>query len=387
MMKTDYKASLRQLRRYVEKENYRGWDPFDGLNSKVFRSLPLLKKNKWARLAWLQFFKRSPLNLRPLMLVPKKENPKGLALFILGYARLYRHSPDKAIKEKIENLSRRLIALQSKGYAGAGWGYPFDWQARAFFQPAYTPMAVSTAYAVEALLEAARILNEDHLRQTAVSAAAFIRHDLHRTYDADGDFIFSYSPLDRSQIYNAGLLAAKTLVMIWKETGDNALLEDALKVYRYVAKRQNTDGSWTYGTLPHHQWIDNFHTGYNLETYSVMRNLTGSDTFDRVIEKGMDFYLRHFWTEEGIPKYYHNRIWPVDMHNPAQLAVTLSKANLLHKHKTLAEKVWQWSIRHMQAPDGRFYYQKKRYYTNKIPYMRWTQAWVFYGLSVFSTEL
>jgi len=380
----DFERALQKLRHYVERKDFKGWDPFDGLNSKLFQKLPLLKKNKWARLAWVQFFKRSPVNFRPLTGVPEEDNPKGLALFILGYARLYRKTGEKEIIPLIRNLSERLLMLQSKGYSGAGWGYNFDWQARAFFQPKFTPMAVSTAYAAEALMHAADVLEDENLLQVALSAADFILNDLQRTYDQDGDFMFSYSPLDKSQIYNAGLLAAKTLIRIWKHTGNAELREEALKVFRYAAKRQKPDGSWTYGTLPHHQWTDNFHTGYNLEAYYVLKNLTGISDFDPIIKKGTDFYLRNFWTSEGIPRYFHDRTWPADMHNPAQLTIVLDKAGLLSHHKELAEKVWQWSINRMQAPDGRFYYQKHAFYTNKIPYMRWTQAWAFYGLSVLT---
>ncbi len=37
----------------------------------------------------------------------------------------------------------------------------------------------------------------------------------------------------------------------------------------------------------------------------------------------------------------------------------------------------------MQSPEGYFYYQKRKYLTNKISYMRWSQAWIFYGLTYY----
>ena len=324
--------SFQYLRRYLEEENFLGWDPFDGLNSKIFQSLPYIKNNKWARLAWLQFFKRNPINLRPLFLVPKEENPKGLALFLGGYINLYKKEPKNEYKNIIADLTSRLIAKRSKGYSGAGWGYNFDWQARAFFQPKYTPTSVATSFAVEALLRASTVLDNKGVKDMALSSAAFVLNDLRRSYDKEGDFIFSYSPLDQTQIYNAGLLGAKTLVLIWQHTREESILNEALKNYRYVAKNQRPDGSWTYGTLPHHQWIDNFHTGYNLEAYYVLKKITGTKEFDSVIEKGMEYYLHTFWTEEGIPKYYSNRIYPIDPHNTAQLIITLTKAGLMDKY-------------------------------------------------------
>ena len=33
--------SFLQLKKYCENENYKGWDPYDGLNSEIFQSTPL----------------------------------------------------------------------------------------------------------------------------------------------------------------------------------------------------------------------------------------------------------------------------------------------------------------------------------------------------------
>ena len=35
--------SFVKLKEYCEKEEYKGWDPYDGLNSKVFQAIPFLK--------------------------------------------------------------------------------------------------------------------------------------------------------------------------------------------------------------------------------------------------------------------------------------------------------------------------------------------------------
>ena len=35
----------------------------------------------------------------------------------------------------------------------------------------------------------------------------------------------------------------------------------------------------------------------------------------------------------------------------------------------------------MRSPHGYFYYQRHRLFTNRIPYIRWSNAWIFRGLS------
>jgi hypothetical protein len=41
----------------------------------------------------------------------------------------------------------------------------------------------------------------------------------------------------------------------------------------------------------------------------------------------------------------------------------------------------------MQDKEGYFYYQKRKYFTNKISYMRWTQAWMFFALTIYLKEI
>jgi len=81
--------SHQALEQWIQSQNYRGWDPYDGLNSKVFKSLPFIRNNRLAKLFWIQLFKRSPINLRRLARVEKGVNPKGIALIISSLAKRY----------------------------------------------------------------------------------------------------------------------------------------------------------------------------------------------------------------------------------------------------------------------------------------------------------
>lgn len=378
--------SFIQLKNYCEKENFKGWDPYDGLNSWVIQNTPF-GKSTIIRLAWIQLFKRNPINLRPLFGVKKAHNPKGLGLFLLGYCNLFKKEKREEHLIKINQLATQIIALKSEGYSGACWGYNFDWQARAFFQPKYTPTVVATSFITEALLETFEITKNEKYLNTAISTSKFVLGDLHKTFDNDGDFTFSYSPLDKTQVYNAGLLGAKLLSLIYKYTKDNSLIETAKKVVSYVCKRQKDDGSWTYGTLPFHQWVDNFHTGYNLECIYIYQEISRDNSFQKNIEQGLKYYLNTFFTAEGISKYYHNKLYPIDIHSPAQFIVTLTKLNVLNENKALAEKVLKWTIKNMQSKKGYFYYQENKYVSSKIPYMRWAQAWMFYAFSYYFLEI
>jgi hypothetical protein len=49
----------------------------------------------------------------------------------------------------------------------------------------------------------------------------------------------------------------------------------------------------------------------------------------------------------------------------------------------LAGRIVHWMVRNLQDKDGYFYFQKKKHYINRIPYMRWSQAWAFHALTDF----
>lgn len=373
--------SLAKLKEYCEQENFKGWDPYDGLNSKVFQAVPFFRKSRFFRLAWIQLFKRSPVNLRRCFIIPKEYNPKGIALFLSGYCFLYQSEKKEEYRQKIHFLGDKLIELQSKGWSGSCWGYNFDWQARAFFQPKYTPTVVATAFCAYALLDAYQATGNKKYRQTALSSADFVLKDLNRTFDSNGDFAFSYSPLDNTQVFNASLLGSKLLSRLYFHTKNPFFIQEAKKSIRFCVKHQQKDGSWTYSTLPYQQWIDNFHTGYNIESLYEYQRYSGDTSFQKNIDKGLAFYLKTFFTQEGIPKYYHDKIYPIDIHCPAQLTVTLCRMKMIEHQRKLIEKVLHWTIDNMQHNKGYFYYQLKKSGNSRIPYMRWAQAWMFYALS------
>jgi uncharacterized protein YyaL (SSP411 family) len=377
------RSSLAALEQFCEAEEYKGWDPYDGLNSYLFKSLPFISKNRLIRLGWIQFFKRSPINFRKIAFVKKEFNSKGLGLFLTGYCNLYSVEQKPQYLEKIDYFSKKLLQLQSVNYNGSCWGYNFDWQARAFFQPKNTPTVVASAFVANALLNAFEITKIPQLLNTASSTCNFILKDLNRTYSKQGNFCFSYSPLDKTAVFNASLLASQLLARVYSFTGEKKLIDEAKKSVQFCCDHQQENGAWAYGTLPFHQWIDNFHTGYNIESIADYMKYAEDNAYCKNVKKGFDYYIHTFFTKEGIPKYYNNSTYPIDIHASAELIITLVKLNQFDVHKKTADAVLRWTINNMQSPEGYFYYQKNRFFSSKIPYMRWAQAWMFYALSTY----
>ena len=393
MQESIFYSSFSKLKDYCEKENFKGWDPYDGLNSKVFQSLPLIRDWDLARLGWIQTFKRNPVNLRKLFLVPKEYNAKGIGLILTAYCNVYDYQLSSGKETcfsndlliiKIHFLADLLLSMQSKGYSGSCWGYNFDWQAkRQFFFPKNTPSVVVTAFCCSALFKVYEITKEKKYLESALSSAGFILNDLKRTSKGNG-FLFSYSPLNgNNTVFNASLLGSSLLSKCYHYTIDKTFKNAAGRSVEACVASQNSDGSWYYGDTPGQHWIDSFHTGYNLENLAIYQYFTDDRSFSSAIEMGLDFYLKNFFMDDGMPKYYHNKTYPIDIHCPAQLFVTLNVLERFEQNKLLADKVMEWTVNNMQDKDGYFYYQIRRGVNSRISYMRWSNAFMLYGMSYY----
>ncbi len=361
--------TFNKLYEYLKQEEFKGWDPYDGLNSPLIQKT-FLKRNYVVKLIFIQLFKKNPLNLRKLFLINKEYNPKGLGLFITAFCNLYSQTKKEEYIKQIKLLADEVLKLKSHGYSGDCWGYNFDWQARDFFFPKYSPTVVATSFVADSLFNAYELTNEQRYLDSALSSADFVINDLKRSKVKEG-FIFSYSPFDDRKVYNASLLGSRLLACAYHYTGKQKYYDDTIDSVNACIAAQNKDGSWYYGEPGFQKWVDSFHTGYNLECLTDVVRYTGKKDFEESISAGYNYYMKHFFTDDGIPKYYNDKIYPVDIHAPAQMIVTAYKMEKMNEHKGLIDKVLNWTIDNMfDKKKGYFYYQKNPYYKVKIPYMQ-----------------
>jgi hypothetical protein len=387
----EIEEAFESLAAWCRARGYAGSDPFDALNSRVFRATPL-GRSRLARLAWTQLFKRSPVNLRPLALVPAGRNAKGTALFALAWLsrlRAARASGHDALAAEAGREARSLLddliasRVETRS-GGAAWGYNFDWQGRAFYAPRGTPTVVPTAFAARALLEAAREFGGRAHLEVARSACRFILEDLPRAGGGD-EACFGYVPQARTRIFNASLLAGETLGSVGRATGERELCEWALRAARYVARRQRAGGAWAYGEEPYQSWVDNFHTAFvllSLERISGDCAAEGDAEIDAALRRGYDFWLSRFFLADGWPKYYEDSPYPADAHSAAAAVVALTSLGRIDPDaRSHAERIARWALANLRDPAGFFYYQRRRRRTVRTPHMRWAQAWMLYALA------
>lgn len=377
----DLRETITKLLSYCQGENWAGYDPYDALNSRLFAATPF-SRSRICRIAFTQILKRLPINIRPLLLISKEQNPKALALFLMSFLRLSKLG-FSGMADLIQLMIDRLIALRSPATPYWCWGYSFPWQTRTILVPRGAPNLVCTTFVANALLDAYEASGQLQCLEMAVSTAEYLLNELYWE-EADTVAGFSYPlPSSRSRVHNANFLGAALLCRIANHTGDRRFLEPALKAARYSASRQRPDGSWVYGELPTQQWVDNFHTGYNLCALRTICQCAATSEFEPHVSRGFQFYRQHFFREDGAPRYFHDRTHPIDSHCVAQSLVTLlTLRDLDHAAGNLALSVYRYAMNHMWAEEGYFFYQVLPSYKDRSSYLRWTQAWMLLALSM-----
>ncbi len=378
-LSSELNRALVNLVNYIEKENYLGYDPYDGLMSPLFK-LPVLRSNKKIRFLAQQFIKRFPFNLRPFLGIKKGLNPVTLGLCIQGYTYMLKIYPEKQkeIQNKIEKLIGKLELLIPNGFHGACWGYDFDWEARYASIPAYQPTVVATGIITNALFQHYKETGSSRAFKLCESAAQFVLNDLNRTYDSSNNsFCFSYSPFDSQAVFNASMKAVRLLVQVYSVTKNELLKDTARSAALFVMKHQREDGAWIYSTSKAGKWIDNYHTGYVLDCLMDYQTCTGDNSFSGNLERGLRFYLKNFFLPYSQPKFYDNNPFPVDCTAAAQSLLTLT----LFGEKNIAERVAVFMTNNMQREDGAFYFRKYKTHTEKTSFMRWSNAWMMAGIA------
>jgi len=376
--------SLNRLLEYIENEEFKGWDPYDALNSKILWYLSF--GSKWIRVAYTQALKKCPVNFRKLFFIKKGYNPKGLGLLLSGYIRLFEMEKKKIYKEKIFKMIDLLEELKSPNHSGYCWGYNFPWQNRDGYSPPYRPTSVNTSFIGCAFIDAYQVMNKKKYLDIARSSCDFILKDLKIIRETDTELVLSYNTEDHERIYNSNMLSAALLARVYAYTKEEHLLAAAQKITNFVISGQLPDGSWHYGEIETEKWIDLHHTAYVLESLYEFAMAAQEDDLIHVIEKGLNFFVNTFFSKDGRPRLWHNKNYPADIHAMAAVIMLVKLKNIID-HQELLEKITIWMIDHMQDKKGYFYFRMGRWVKNRIPFMRWSQAWAFLALTTYLSYL
>lgn len=373
-MSPELDEALTRIRRWGEGCDWCGYDPYDALNSPLARYLTL--GTRTGRRALTQAVKLSPVNLRPALRIRRERNAKGIALVASGYVRLAAAGDATAA-----GAARRWLGwLVENGAAGngLGWGYHFDVQTRFFGYRRDTPNVIATSFAVEALLEGAEVLGDARFAEAAERACEFLVDEL--LDETGGRVRFRYLHAEQELVHNANVLACSVLARTARLRDRDDLADIVRRALPATLGAQQLDGSWPYAEGAGHGWVDNFHTAYVLE--GLARCEPAMPELLPALERGLDYWERELFLADGTPKYYANRVLPIDAHNYAQAIETwLAVAHWRPQALPSAERCARQLVDRMLTKAGYVAFQTRRLWTSRVPFVRWTTAPAFRALA------
>lgn len=372
----DVLAVVRSLEQWGRARDWRGSDPYDGLTAE--RLPELLRRNGMARRLVQQLVKRSPLDLRPALGIPADENAAALAWIVSGYA-LGGFREDALEHARMTQLLERLELLRSRDHVEPSWGYHWPFASRVFHKPAQAPNTIATTYAGIALLDAWERSGDPRLLETAVEVGWFFVRHVPQTPGPGGAF-FGYWPGDTTPVHNANLHVCGLLARLYAACGEPEFAARARRGVGFALARQRDDGAWRYGEWPNLGWVDNFHTGYVLDSLRMCLDAGIDDAIAPALDRCMAHYRAHLFLADGTPKYYEDGVWPIDSQCMAQAIQTFAIG--ADRDPTLIDdalRTFDWSCAHMRRDDGAFIFQRRPRWANRAAHMRGTVTSMLLG--------
>lgn len=374
------------LLNWIENNGYAGWDPYDVQGSKFYTKY--LQKgnsffNKAGRVLIHQANFYTPFLIRKILGLKPQVNSKAMALFSLSFIKLYQlQKKEKYLEKYNECINWLLSHNHSKKEGTLGWGYPFDWHSLIFI-PKETPLCVPTVLVGHALLDEYEFLKNNSRIDSIIKIKNFLT-SLNITKVDEDRICFSYSPIDDYMVINANLYTASFLTRYGVLFNDKEVLELARKSRNFAISQQEKDGSWPYWSklyrIKMKPFIDNYHTGIKLQWLKICNSYDYNEKEAKAIEIGTKYYYENLFTKEGIPKLANNKVYPVDIHGPAQAFITFNYVGTKDYIETI-ERVYNWVNKNLRDKKGFYYYRmNKHHHVSKIPYIRWSEAWMLYGL-------
>jgi rhamnogalacturonyl hydrolase YesR len=366
---------------WSRKQDYRGWNKHDGLNSPILNGL--LGWGRWPRMVAIQGVMRFPLNIRALLLTPKTYNPKGLALFTQGLLERYQTEGQAHYLDEAQRLLGRLDTLVSPGqWSGLCWGYHYPWCDPGFYAPTNTPNAVVTSFVCEAMLDAYQVTQKQKYLDTVERVIPFFLQDLTLLKDESDELCLAYMPLSMTmRVMDVSILIGSVIARYASLSGEPKWMPEAQRLVRYVVNQQTSEGAWFYTDPPSDSRIkhDNYHTGFILDALARYMAATGDQQWQNEYQQGLTFYAEHLFNADGSPRWMSHLDFPHDIHGAAQGILTFSRH--LETYPGLAQRIAKWALDNMYHPEGRFYYQQMPRYKKRFTLLRWCNGWMARALA------
>jgi hypothetical protein len=313
--------------------------------------------------------------------------PIADAHYAMGFALLTQATADQGHYQRAVHFLEVLETTRCPGYERHAWGYPFHWETRNGTIARGTPLITTVPYAYEAFRHVHRIDKDERWRQVMRSTAEHALLDYRDIAIAPGVATCAYtpSPSDEGGVVNASAYRAALLTTAALDFAEAAYEQAAERNLRFVLQAQNADGSWYYALDGQRDFVDHYHTCFVLKALARIEALTGDVSCTAAIERGIDYYVRNLFDEDGRPKPFSRAprltVYRRELYDYAEcvnLAILLR--GRFAELDQMLPRVLRDLLGRWRKADGSFRSRELVIGWDNVPMHRWAQAQLFRSL-------
>lgn len=309
--------------------------------------------------------------------------PQGQAMMIRAFVTLARKNNVLGDIEEAKKIAQWLIENRSPHSKQFGWGQPFLWYSRKPFPP-NIPRATVSSQVGWAMLDLYDYTGDIQYLDVAQNICELFKSEFNYTPDRNGNFCLSYTTIDNYHVHNASMLAASLIFRVARLKNNEALFKFGTRLVDFTVSHQNSDGSFYYWAPPDkiNFMIDNYHTGFVLESFKTICEDCGDDRYDSAFKKGMEYYYNNLF-DGPIPNISSKNKFPIDIQACAQSIITFQFDDLPSKYGLKANSIADYTLKTFYLKD-KLHFAYKLYANNHLDksyYFRWGDAWMIRALS------
>jgi hypothetical protein len=377
------RVTCEELANWLRDHYYQGHEPNDLSAAPAFQRSLYRKPAVAKSLVWAG--EHSGARLRKFLKVPLSYTPTTLALSLAACAELYPFDP--TVLPTIIVLRAELLRLRHPSEREFCWGDQYDERfERNMNAPVFKPDTFVSYLAGSAMMTLAEKVRDESAIAVAESVGRYFITRLNRSVDEPEELCFSTSPDDHDRIYHKSALVGSFLARLWQWNRNDEYLELAQRSMKFLRNAQLATGMWYYGLDGDQRGINAIQTSYNAIALNDYRLYSGDRNFEDTLFNGNEAYKRVFFETDGKPKMFLDRLYPVDVRACSQAIEHFSV--MMREDMDAPDRalnVLHWTLTNMRNADTSFAYRKQSFGMNRMPFIAWGQAHMFYAMSRLRT--
>jgi hypothetical protein len=317
--------------------------------------------------------------------------PIADAHYAMGFAFLYEATGDFSQLENAIHFLTELKKSRCRQFKEYCWGYPFDWVWRGGTIKRQTPLITTTPYVYEAFLKVFELQPRDEWKLILESIARHARFDIKDFRTSETASSCSYTPFGEGGVLNAAAYRAFLLTSASRVFSNDDYWRIAERNLNFVLENQNRDGSWYYAVDGVRDFIDHFHTCFVMKALAKVHSLTGHEKCLEILSKGVAYYLKNLFAEDGLPKPFSKAprltVYKRELYDCAEcINLCLVLRDRFPQLEAKLETVVRGILDDWIKPDGSFRSRRLHLGWDNVPMHRWAQAQMFRSLAFYLRE-